>query len=63
MKAIISLMLAAVFTVTMLPAQAATVSVNTGIITQTLSMGDGVDSRHCMLMKKRGMKAPGYCRP
>ncbi len=61
MKAITSLMLAAVFTVAMLPAQAATVSANTGIITQTLSMGDGVDNRHCMLMKKRGKKLPGYC--
>ncbi|GAA3712886.1 hypothetical protein [Oceanisphaera sediminis] len=63
MKAMIALMLTAVFTIAMVPAQAATVSANTGIITQTLSMGDGVDSRHCMLMKKRGMKAPGYCRP
>ncbi|WP_417618666.1 hypothetical protein [Oceanisphaera sp.] len=63
MKAIISLMLAAVFAVAMLPAQAATVSANTGIITQTLSMGDGVDSRQCMLMEKRGQKLPGYCGP
>ena len=63
MKAIISLMLAAVFTVAVLPTQAATVSVNTGIITQTLSMGDGVDNRHCMLMRKSGGKLPGYCGP
>ncbi|GHA22457.1 hypothetical protein [Oceanisphaera arctica] len=63
MKAMIALMLTAVFTVAMLPAQAATVSANTGIITQTLSMGDGVDNRHCMLTKKQGKKLPGYCRP
>lgn len=63
MKSLTSLILAAVFTVAMLPVQAASVPANTGIITQTLSMGDGVDNRHCMLMKKRGMKAPGYCKP
>ncbi|MBM7455940.1 hypothetical protein HNR62_001819 [Oceanisphaera litoralis] len=63
MKTMIALTLAAVFTLVMLPAQAATVSANTGVITQTLSMGDGADNRHCMLMKKRGLKAPGYCRP
>ncbi|GGB51686.1 hypothetical protein GCM10011502_26020 [Oceanisphaera marina] len=63
MKAIVSVMLAAVFTVAMLPAQAATVSANTGAFVQTLSMGDGVDNRQCKMLEKRGKKLPGYCRP
>ncbi|WP_375058191.1 hypothetical protein [Zobellella sp. DQSA1] len=62
MNAITSLMLAAVFALGILPAQAATTVSNQPII-QTLSMGDGVDNRHCMLMKKRGAKLPGYCGP
>lgn len=63
MKTIISLMLTAVCSIAILPVQADTVSANTSIITQTLSMGDGVDNRHCMLTKKQGEKLPGYCRP
>lgn len=63
MKSITSLILAAVFTVAMLPVQAASVPANTGIITQTLSMGDGADNRQCSLIRKQGKKLPGYCRP
>lgn len=63
MKAIISVMLAAVFTIAMVPAQATVVSTNTGALVQTLSMGDGVDNRQCKMLEKRGKKLPGYCRP
>jgi hypothetical protein len=62
MKAITSLMLAAVFALGVLPAQAATQAPDQPTI-QTLSMGDGVDHRRCMIMKKRGEKLPGYCGP
>ncbi|MFD1008033.1 hypothetical protein [Oceanisphaera ostreae] len=63
MKAIMSLMLAAVFTLAMLPTQATTVSANTGVVIQTLSMGDGVDNRHCKMLEKQGKGLPGFCGP
>ncbi|WP_319781430.1 hypothetical protein [Oceanisphaera sp. IT1-181] len=63
MKAMTSLMLAAVFTLMLLPAQASTVSANSGIVIQTLSMGDGVDNRQCRLLEKQGKELPGFCGP
>jgi hypothetical protein len=63
MKAITSLMLAAVFALGILPAQAATQAPDQPTIQTLSSRGDGVDNRHCMVMKKRGEKLPGYCGP
>ncbi|WP_107852895.1 hypothetical protein [Oceanimonas marisflavi] len=63
MKTLMSLALAALFSVAMVPAQAVTSAPDTPIVSKTLSMGDGVDNRRCQIMKKRGLEQPGYCRP
>ncbi|MDP5291257.1 hypothetical protein Q9290_02980 [Oceanimonas sp. CHS3-5] len=63
MKTLMSFALAAIFSVAMLPAQATPSAPDTPIVSKTLSMGDGVDHRRCQIMKKRGLKLPGYCRP
>ncbi|WMC12061.1 hypothetical protein PU634_06780 [Oceanimonas pelagia] len=63
MKTLMSLALAALFSVAVVPAQAVTPASDTPVVGKTLSMGDGVDNRRCRMLEKEGMKRPGYCRP
>ncbi|NHI00672.1 MULTISPECIES: hypothetical protein [Oceanimonas] len=63
MKTLMSLALAALFSVAVVPAQAAPLASEGPIVSKTLSMGDGIDRKKCQILKKRGMKLPGYCGP
>ncbi|MBL1376303.1 hypothetical protein [Zobellella iuensis] len=63
MKVITSLMVAAVFALGAVPAQAAHLAPEQPTIQTLSARGDGVDNRHCTLMKQQGKRPPAYCGP
>ncbi|MDP5291732.1 hypothetical protein Q9290_05450 [Oceanimonas sp. CHS3-5] len=63
MKTVMSVMLAAVFALSMVPLHTNAATASQPFADTYSSRGDGIDNRTCKMMKKQGKKLPGFCRP
>ncbi|NHI00722.1 MULTISPECIES: hypothetical protein [Oceanimonas] len=63
MKTFTSVMLAAVFALSMVPLHTSATMASQPFADNLASRGDGIDNRKCMIMKKQGKKLPGFCQP
>ncbi|AEY01659.1 hypothetical protein GU3_09515 [Oceanimonas sp. GK1] len=63
MKTVMSVMLAAVFALSMVPLHTSAATASQPVADTLSSRGDGADNRQCRMMEKQGKKLPGFCRP
>ncbi|MCC4265770.1 hypothetical protein LL240_15105 [Oceanimonas baumannii] len=63
MKTVMSLMVAAVFALGMVPLSSSAATATQPAFDVPLQVGDGADNRQCKMLEKQGKKLPGYCRP